>query len=543
MYGGNNGDRYRYEDQQQQQPTSPGPQQRDHYYERRSDDRNDDRYPADRNNDRYYDEPASYQEPGSIVDRYAIPSSSESQAPVAEHHQNSPTSAAIPTFAEYEYPAEPEYRSPTQPDYAYPAEPEYAYPPQPAYGYAAQPHSRYPAPPPTEYSYATPHHSDRGYPAPAASDYGYAASSKPAYPYPQASQSEYSYGGTTVYGGAPSASSYSKPMTPVVVPVASVPAMKAANTHHNRPHQPTRYNKADHHDDDKKVGSARYCCGCFATRRNCFLTYGLILFLLLAGAGVSIWYFWPKVPGVITSDPYIPASAAGFKIASGTTWRPGIFATDNMLTASKEDPFVLSLGLAVNVTVTSENNVGFRVNSLVITGQLVEKQGEKNFKPIKPVGDDKLDVVSKVENIRINKRANTTILFPISVNYTLTHSLRQLAARNDPIISALIVACGLPGVLPKAPGAKLWMAVKVAVDLKILAWTGMNPPEIDQEPRSFDCPVSVTSQLAALPGISDAFAPGGSAAAPGAANAGAAIGDAIANPQGAVDAVAGAIGA
>ncbi|KAJ3022424.1 hypothetical protein HKX48_006241 [Thoreauomyces humboldtii] len=354
--------------------------------------------------------------------------------------------------------------------------------------------------PPTQRAYGAPTASEYSY-GHAASEYGYSrpqqqpllqpVSSKAAYMHAQPAMSEYSshaamrspapaYNAQTKYAG-----------TPVpVVPLSSKAA--AGNAPYGGP--------SSRRDSVGKSGSARYCCGCFATRRNCVITFLLITLVLLGVGGFLVWFLFPRAPTITTSSPFIPTSIPPNLPTTGinSKWLPGgPYVTGNLFSATQATPFTFQLGLAVNVTVYSDNNVGFNVNSIDVTGTLQDPVNTEL--PVgSSTGPDVLSVFSQVVDVHIDKKANTTIMLPITVLYNKTSALTDL--RNDPVISALARSCGLGaslGLSPIPATPKLWMKVDVTLDLKIIAWTGFKP-ELKMPARSFDCPPTLVAELNTL---------------------------------------------
>ncbi|KAI8824105.1 uncharacterized protein EV422DRAFT_306804 [Fimicolochytrium jonesii] len=371
-----------------------------------------------------------------------------------------------------------------------------AYPPSEYSGYPQNNDLYHPQTPSTPMSYAVPH-----------------TPTKDAYRYPSP-RSEFSHGSTKYSQASTKYSQASR--TPLDPSGAAKPAAHTLATKSSAGAFKAGFNDDDNKNNNKRIGTPRYCCGCFGTRRCC-LTFVTILFLLLAGGGVAAWYYWPKVPNIATSSPYIPVTAAGFKLppttagaASAFKWSPGPRITGSLTDASTAAPFELDLGLGVNVTVDSPNNVGFTINTLKVDGTLLNLMDPQK-KPLTPMPGGTLIASSQIVDIHIDKRANTTIMLPILISYqrSLPFDPQILALKlipcllaqkinpgagcadpGDPVLAAFIMACGIPGILEKQPGSKLTMTLKIELDLKIIAWTGFKPSSIREQ--SFDCPSTLT---------------------------------------------------
>ncbi|KAJ3176424.1 hypothetical protein HDU87_005293 [Geranomyces variabilis] len=470
------------------------------------------------------DEPTSQQKYAEYEEEQAAaaaPRSAQSAAPqkYAEYEIEQPdvrSAVVVPEVVEYEYvmPAQqqqargaaaaPQAYGSSQAPYGggQPAAygnyaPPYGGQPGAAYGQPAPAPYGYPAPPPSMAAYGNnrPPGPPSNY-APssyAASSYA-AGAPRPGYPRSNTEKSYATSSATTKYSG-PAAYAASRPL------------QNAANKGDMGGGGKSPLNKRD----TLAGGKPRYCCGCFGSRKRCIISIMLPLVALGILLGVLIWYYFPSVPGVMISTPYIPASPAGFNPATAQQWVPGIVPTGNLATASPGAPFDLKLGLGVNVTVNSQNNMGFTVNQINVLGTLVK--GMQDPTPISTDPANTLAVVSTVTDVHIDKRANTTIKLPVTIHYSATKPITQ--SLSDPVISALIAACGLPGV-DKVPGAMIYMRFKVEIDLKLLAWLPMNPPTRDQT-EAFTCPASFTDQLARVPGLQAIS--GATNAATGAANA------------------------
>ncbi|TPX62319.1 hypothetical protein PhCBS80983_g00555 [Powellomyces hirtus] len=212
--------------------------------------------------------------------------------------------------------------------------------------------------------------------------------------------------------------------------------------------------------------------------------------------GVGGFYLFPRIPDVDVSTPYFPAlsEAAAFKTDPATAaWTPGLAHTGDIRTATATNPFVLSIGVGVNVTVNSDNYVGYIVNRLTVSALLKDTTG----KVIDPASlSNQLDASSEVNRIRIVPRSQTIIRLPVSINYTMVNRLSLVNVLKDPVLSVLAQACGIPGIQEKVPGTRIRMEVSTVIDLRVISWTGYKPKIVKDV--DFACPSTVADALGPL---------------------------------------------
>ncbi|KAJ3185084.1 hypothetical protein HDU87_002650 [Geranomyces variabilis] len=233
----------------------------------------------------------------------------------------------------------------------------------------------------------------------------------------------------------------------------------------------------------------RTCCS-LRCRPQCWGPCLLITIVILAGLGVAGFFLFPRIPSVDISTPFLPAGPelAAFQ-AESAKWTPGVNTIGSLTTASAAAPFVLDIGVGVNISVASENYVGYRINQLTVVGFLKDV----NNKVIDTTSAaNQLQATSVITDARIAPRTTSILSLPISINYTVTTPLTVASVINDPVLAVLARACGLPGIA-KVPGATINLHVTSTIDLRAISWTGYKP-KIEKD-VSFVCPDAVASAL------------------------------------------------
>ncbi|KAJ3016680.1 hypothetical protein HKX48_003915 [Thoreauomyces humboldtii] len=258
-----------------------------------------------------------------------------------------------------------------------------------------------------------------------------------------------------------------------------------------------------HGDDDgfgppmgshgKRERTCRCCCTRLRCRPVCFLGFIVLALILIAVFGTGFYFLFAQIPTVDVSSPYIPATsdAALFRTSSSSKyWVPGLAHTGSITAATAAAPFHLAIGVGVNCTVTSVNHAGYRVNSLTVSGQLKDVNGNVLNDTIA----NALTATSEVEDIDIAPRSSTLIRLPVSINYTLDTPMSVVSLITDPVMAVLVAACGIPNVQPATAGARIRMKVTTVVDLRIISWTGYKPKIVKDV--MFACPSTMASALA-----------------------------------------------
>ncbi|KAJ3027863.1 UNVERIFIED_CONTAM: hypothetical protein HDU68_002952 [Siphonaria sp. JEL0065] len=195
----------------------------------------------------------------------------------------------------------------------------------------------------------------------------------------------------------------------------------------------------------RKEENRRFCC-CFKTRKGCCLVIFLIVFLILAGLGVAAYFFWPRIPQITISEPFLNPTTVPFT------------ASGSLTSASTQQPFVIQMNLAVNVNVFSPNYESITVNNVYFTGQLLSTDSKT------PIPNANVNGQSGSVTFPSNK--NTQFMMPLTVMYSLTSGLAEIA--SDPALSLFASQCN-------GSGGNIKMGYTVNINLAIIAWTGYKP--------------------------------------------------------------------
>ncbi|KAJ3010908.1 UNVERIFIED_CONTAM: hypothetical protein HDU68_001916 [Siphonaria sp. JEL0065] len=217
----------------------------------------------------------------------------------------------------------------------------------------------------------------------------------------------------------------------------------------------------------RKEENRRFCC-CFRTRKGCCLVIFLIVFLILAGLGVAAYFFWPRIPQITISEPFLNPTTVPFT------------ASGSLTSASTQQPFVIQMNLAVNVNVFSPNYESITVNNVYFTGQLLNTD---NKTPI-----PNANVNGQSGSVTFPSNKNTQFMMPLTVMYSLTSGLAAIA--SDPALSLFASQCN-------GSGGNIKMGYTVSINLAIIAWTGYKPSFTGT--TQFPCP-NLSSAVSGLLG-------------------------------------------
>ncbi|KAJ3294343.1 hypothetical protein HK104_003652 [Borealophlyctis nickersoniae] len=235
-------------------------------------------------------------------------------------------------------------------------------------------------------------------------------------------------------------------------------------------------------------GKTRFCCGCFASRLACCACWLGALFLLLVGLGLTAFFLWPRIPDVKVSDPYVPTNVSGFKLPANSPFQPGFNTKGDPASASAAAPFEVTLGLASDIAVLSDNYIDV-VASVDILGTFLDTSN-------KDIPPDTLKATGNLPDVTFKGHgSNTTATLPIWVSFKMDRPLTQATPQQTAFITVLQQVCGIAG-LPATPGAKFQMNIETTVDIKLVSWTGFKP-KINKK-VSFGCPGALQSGLGNL---------------------------------------------
>ncbi|KAI8830179.1 hypothetical protein BJ741DRAFT_361692 [Chytriomyces cf. hyalinus JEL632] len=191
----------------------------------------------------------------------------------------------------------------------------------------------------------------------------------------------------------------------------------------------------------------RYCC-CFRTRGGCCFFSLSLTFLILAGLGIFGFFFWPRIPTIDISEPYVAPNVAPLTVSG------------SLLTATNSTPFVLQLRMAVNVSVYSPNRIAYFVNNIIFAGALVDLDGVSVI--------PNANVNGNVANVAFPPFKQSNFTMPLELMYSVT-SAQTVLTGGDKALNVFQARCG------GGANGKLNLKYTVSVNLAILAWTGYKP--------------------------------------------------------------------
>ncbi|KAJ3232826.1 hypothetical protein HDU78_006831 [Chytriomyces hyalinus] len=191
----------------------------------------------------------------------------------------------------------------------------------------------------------------------------------------------------------------------------------------------------------------RYCC-CFRTRGGCCFFSLSLTFLILAGLGIFGFFFWPRIPTIDISEPYVAPNVAPLTVSG------------SLLTATNSTPFVLQLRMAVNVSVYSPNRISYFVNNIIFAGALVDLDGVSVI--------PNANVNGNVANVAFPPFKQSNFTMPLELMYSVT-SAQTVLTGGDKALNVFQARCG------GGANGKLNLKYTVSVNLAILAWTGYKP--------------------------------------------------------------------
>ncbi|KAJ3216120.1 hypothetical protein HDU67_009921 [Dinochytrium kinnereticum] len=216
--------------------------------------------------------------------------------------------------------------------------------------------------------------------------------------------------------------------------------------------------------------SQRRFCGCFRTRASCCGTFCVIILFILLGLGILGFFAFPRMPKIVISDPYVPATSKG-----------GFKETGDLSTASKEKPYVVTFEMAVNGTVYSPNYFSLQVDEINIKGNLLDEQGKKLENAV---------AAGQSTNINFKSFQNTTFVLPINLNYSASNAESLL---TDKVLILILKSCG---ILPGSEKKDLRMEYEASFKVPLIAWTGYKP--FFNGKMNFPCPQSAAKTITAV---------------------------------------------
>ncbi|KAJ3390665.1 hypothetical protein HDU92_000333 [Lobulomyces angularis] len=181
--------------------------------------------------------------------------------------------------------------------------------------------------------------------------------------------------------------------------------------------------------------------------------------------GVTLYFLYPRTPEIVVSKPYLNADLSG-----GSS----VKVVGSPLTASVENPFVLTFFLFLDVAVNSKNLIDWDLNYIKVVGTVINPDGTEA---------KGLDGLGTVNNVKIKKLGVTNLTLPIVLNYTVTSASNDML--KEPTLRNLLNSCGFFSS-EAPPDIKLQYSIFISVG--IISWTGYIP-QIDGT-TDFACPVN-----------------------------------------------------
>ncbi|KAJ3057142.1 hypothetical protein HK097_000070 [Rhizophlyctis rosea] len=237
-----------------------------------------------------------------------------------------------------------------------------------------------------------------------------------------------------------------------------------------------------------KEGKTRYCCGCFGSRRACWGTFCGCFLILLAAIGVTIFFLFPRIPTVNTGDPYVPSGEVASRMATqfdasrvntNFTYQAGPRVTGTLAERSLN----LTMGLAIDISVASENYIDIKLTKIKGEGQLLDTNGA-------PITMDKIKVDAGLDGPTFYKHTTTNITVPVLFSYGMA---RTLTADDTKVLSVLQSVCG-------GNGGSFRMLLDVDLTIDLIKWLPNNKGTIPLPQRtiSFPCPADLRSAITSL---------------------------------------------
>ena len=203
----------------------------------------------------------------------------------------------------------------------------------------------------------------------------------------------------------------------------------------------------------------RYCC-CFNRRRSCCRCFFITFFFLLIALGLAVFFLFPRIPEITSTPPFVPSNLSPVEISG------------QPIGATAENPFKLTMNVAVNLTVISKNYIDWDISLIDVDASILDDQG----KPIPSLAGK-----GKITNSVFRKMANTTVTLPMALSYTLAGPLSNVA--NDPALSTIITTCGMDGSGKK----QFRIRYTVTATATLVSWTGYKPSVTRED--SLLCPI------------------------------------------------------
>ncbi|KAJ1547870.1 hypothetical protein HK096_010113 [Nowakowskiella sp. JEL0078] len=235
--------------------------------------------------------------------------------------------------------------------------------------------------------------------------------------------------------------------------------------------------------DEQSRGRRRerkFCC-CFSTRRSCLFCVIFTVIIVLVGLGLAVFFLFPRIPTYKVSDPYLLKGVNSLVISG------------NPLVTTAASPFSLTVMLAMNISLTSQNYIDYVVKTLTVNGTLLHPNGTANLKMtgyglIADTNFKKMDTTKAVAvrgflftNIRASN-FDYIILKPFNITYKTTSPIIS-GTTIDPDLNELLTACAYTG----GQSSSLTISYTAVLDAPLISW--ITKPSYSDK-TTFTCPIT-----------------------------------------------------
>ncbi|KAI8901053.1 hypothetical protein BC833DRAFT_646492 [Globomyces pollinis-pini] len=230
-----------------------------------------------------------------------------------------------------------------------------------------------------------------------------------------------------------------------------------------------RFSTASHADTE------RYCCGFFTSQKQCMTICGpisVILFILFAVGG---FFLFPRLPSFEMSAP----------ISTNVLDMGGV---PELMAASESKPFIATFALRVNINVSSENYINWKLDTLTVTGYI--KDPETGNAIGKQIGK------GNRTQITLRSKQITSFQMDFRVYYARNTPLTNENVLQDELLKALIFSCG-----PESFGYQAYKShPQKEIKLRLLPTVRLDPFSFIELPISevnkrFECPPETFQML------------------------------------------------
>ncbi|KAJ1564303.1 hypothetical protein HK096_008673 [Nowakowskiella sp. JEL0078] len=223
---------------------------------------------------------------------------------------------------------------------------------------------------------------------------------------------------------------------------------------------PHKYTSVADEYDRGSRRNRKFCC-CFSSRRSCVICIVLTVVILLAGLGLAVFFLFPRIPTYKVSDPYL-LNGVNSVIVSGSP-----------LGTSATSPFSLTIMLAMNISLTSQNYIDYVVKALTVNGTLLHPNGTANAK---------MTGYGLIADTNFKKMDTTNAIAPFNITYKSTSPVIS-GTTIDPDLNELLTSCAFTGGQPSS----LTISYTAVLDAPLISW--ITKPSYSDK-TTFTCPIT-----------------------------------------------------